>query len=157
MAALATIATLGLNILSAEQQARSQEKQNRAQFAANDASAAAQISELRRAGAIEEQRRQDLLDQELAARRARFAGRGIGPGDGSAAAVLGGLVQESKSASEEDAFLRGERIRELEGVRLARGRIDLLQAADARARGRLRTLQGGIPLSQRTGDSLFRR
>ncbi len=157
MAALATIATLGLNIFSAQQQARAQSKQNLAQFAANDAAAKAQIAALQRTGTIEEQRRRDLLEKETAARRARFAGRGLAASDGSAAAVLGGLAEESRLANREDAFLRNERIRELEAVRLARGRIDLLQAADARARGRLQTLQGGIPLLQRAGTSLFDR
>jgi len=157
MAALATIATLGLNIFSSQQQARAQSQQNLAQFAANDANAKAQIATLQRTGAIEEQRRRDLLEKETATRRARFAGRGLTSSDGSAAAVLGGLAEESKLANREDAFLRNERIRELEAVRLARGRIDLLQAADARARGRLRTLQGGIPLLQRAGTSLFNR
>ncbi|PCJ59371.1 MAG: hypothetical protein COA65_06315 [Rhodospirillaceae bacterium] len=157
MAALATIATLGLNIFSSQQQARAQSQQNLAQFAANDANAKAQIATLQRTGAIEEQRRRDLLEKETAARRARFAGRGLASSDGSAAAVLGGLAEESKLANREDAFLRNERIRELEAVRLSRGRIDLLQAADARARGRLRTLQRGIPLLQKAGTSLFDR
>lgn len=158
MAALASIATLGLNLVAAQQTARAQERQNLAQLAANDVAANAQIAELKRGGAIEEERRQSLLRQELAARRARFAGRGISPTEGSAAAVLGGLVAESEAGSEEDAFLRDAQIRDLENRRFARGRIDLLQAADARARGRLGTLRAGLPLLRDAGTlSLFDR
>lgn len=153
MAAFATIATLGLNILSAQQQVRAQEKQTQAQLSAADAATSAQISELQRSGEIEGQRRQDLLDKDLARRRARFAGRGLAPSDGSAAAVLSGLAEESRLAGEEDAFFRGERIRELERTRLEKGRLDLLQATDIRARQRLRTFQGGL----RAGTSLFNR
>ncbi|MCE2510394.1 MAG: hypothetical protein J4G10_05390 [Alphaproteobacteria bacterium] len=157
MAALATIATLGLNVLSAQQTARAQERQNLAQHAANDAAAQARIAELRRLGEVEELRREDALRQELAARRARFAGRGVSPTEGSAAAVLGGLAAESKQASLEDAYLRNAEIRDIQNARLSQGRINLLQAADAQARGRLRALQRGIPFSQSIGTSLLER
>ncbi|MGB1547121.1 MAG: hypothetical protein ACPHIA_01125 [Alphaproteobacteria bacterium] len=128
-----------------------------AQLAADDAAAQARIAEIKRLGTIEEQRREDLLRQELASRRAHFAGRGLSPAEGSAAAVLGGLVEESKQASAEDAYLRNAEIREIENARLARGRINLLQAANARARGGLQSLQRGIPFSYRLGTSLLER
>lgn len=157
MAALATIATLGLNVLSAQQTARAQERRNLAQLSADDAAARTRIDEIRRLGEIEEQRREGFLNQELAARRARFAGRGLSPTEGSAAAVLGGLVAESEQASSEDSFLRNAQIRDIENARLSRGRINLLQAADARARGQLQTLQRGLPLQRSARTSLFGR
>ncbi len=157
MAALATIATLGLNMFSAQQTARAQERQDLAQLSANDAAARIRIGELRRLGEIEEQPRKGFLSQALAARRARFAGRGLNPAEGSAAAVLGGLVAESKQAGAEDAFLRNAQIRDIENARLSRGRINLLQAAYARVRGRLQTLQRGVPLLRSAGTSLFGR
>jgi len=57
--------------------------------------------------AAEERKRQDLLKQQSATQRARFAGLGIGSGGGSSDAVLEGLRKRSEADAQDRATLKG--------------------------------------------------
>jgi len=57
--------------------------------------------------AAEERKRQDLLKQQSATQRARFAGLGIGSGGGSSDAVLDGLRKRSEADALDRATLNG--------------------------------------------------
>lgn len=122
--AIMTVIGLGLNAIQTQRQARA----GRAQIEAEATANAAEI-EVQRAAAQRE--REARLRRALAAQRARFAAGGLDPAQGSAAAVLGGLVAEAEREAEEDREQVNSRLGLLE--RRRRQRLDLLAAERDRA------------------------
>ena len=122
--AVMTVIGLGLNAIQAQRQARAARSQINAETAANAADV-----EVQRAATQRE--RDQRLRRALAAQRARFASGGLDPAQGSAAAVLDGLVAEAEREAEEDRNQVNSRLGLLE--RRRRQRLDLLAADRDRA------------------------
>lgn len=133
--AVMTAIGLGLDIVQRRRQAGAA----RAQIEEETAASAAEI-EARRAAA--EREREARLKRALAAQRARFAAGGLNPGQGSAAAVLEGLVAEAEREAEDDRERVNSRLGLLERNR--RRRLDLLAAE--RERGALDVFRRTLPL-----------
>lgn len=89
-----TILGAGLNIAQKQQQTRAARQ-------AADAQAGAQATQIEAARQAADRDREARLARTLASARARFAGRGLDPGQGSAAAVLDGLISESDQEAED--------------------------------------------------------
>ena len=122
--AVMTVIGLGLSAIQNQRQASAARSQIESEAAANAADV-----EASRAAA---QRDRDArLRRALAAQRARFAASGLDPGQGSAAAVLDGLVAEAEREAEEDREQANSRLGLLE--RRRRQRLDLLAADGDRA------------------------
>ena len=122
-AAMAVV-QLGLNAIQNRRQARASRDQI-------EADAAASTAELEASRAEAARERDARLRRALAAQRARFAAGGLDPAQGSAAAVLGGLVAEAEREAEEDRERVNSRLGLLE--RRRRRRLDLLAAEQERA------------------------
>jgi hypothetical protein len=120
-------------------------RRRRQESAARDraeAEAAASAAEIESQRAAAERERRARLDRALAAKRARFAAGGLDPGQGSAAAVLAGLVAEAEREAEEDREQAGFRLGALE--RRRRRQLDLLAAE--RERAALGAFRRALPL-----------
>ncbi|MEK7244437.1 MAG: hypothetical protein AAB223_00265 [Pseudomonadota bacterium] len=122
--AIMTVIGLGLNAIQTQRQA----KAGRAQVETEAAANAADV-ETQRAAA--EREREERLRRALATQRARFAAQGLDPAQGSAAAVLGGLVAEAEREAEEDREQVNSRLGLLD--RRRRRQLDLLSASGERA------------------------
>ena len=122
--AIMTVIDLGLNAIQNRRQAGAARAQIESEAAANAADV-----EARRAAAQRE--RDARLRRALATQRARFAAGGLDPAQGSAAAVLDGLVAEAERETEEDREQVNSRLGLLE--RRRRQRLDLLAADRDRA------------------------
>ncbi len=92
--AVMTVLGAGLSLVQKQQQASAARRTAEAQAGAQ----AAQIETARQAA---DRDREARLARALASARARFAGRGLDPGQGSAAAVLNGLIAESDQEAED--------------------------------------------------------
>lgn len=77
------------------------QNQTRAARQAADAQAGAQAAQIEVARQAADRDREARLARTLASARARFAGRGLDPAQGSAAAVLDGLISESDQEAED--------------------------------------------------------
>jgi hypothetical protein len=117
--AVMTAIGFGLNVVQRQRQAGAARAQIEAEAAAN----AAEVEAQRTAAARERDAR---LRRSLAAQRARFAASGLDPAQGSAAAVLDGLVAEAEREAEQDSDQVNSRLGLLE--RRRRRRLDLLAA-----------------------------
>ena len=83
-----TVVSQGMGMMQKQNQARAARQ-------AADAQAGAQAAQIEAARQAADRDREARLARTLASARARFAGRGLDPAQGSAAAVLDGLISES--------------------------------------------------------------
>lgn len=89
-----TVLSAGLNIAQKQHQGRAARQ-------AADAQAGAQAAQIEAARQAADREREARLARTLASARARFAGRGLDPAQGSAAAVLDGLISDSDQEAED--------------------------------------------------------
>lgn len=123
-AALMTAISTGLDVAQRRRQARAE----RSRIEADAAASAAELESSR----AEVARERDLrLQRALAAQRARFAASGLDSAQGSAAAVLQGLVNEAEREDEQDRERVNLRLGGLD--RRRRQRLDLLAAEQQRS------------------------
>ena len=128
--------------MSAMQLGMDMAQQNTAQAQAK-AEARAQTLQIQQTQEIQARQRQDQLRRALATQRARFGAQGIGAGDGSAEAALGGLEAEA-ARQEQDASSLGMRINRVNDDLEWQQRRSLLDASASRYRSAFSLMQRSL-------------
>ncbi len=116
-----TVLGAGLNLAQRQQQTRAARQ-------AAEAQAGARTAQIEAARQAADRDREARLARAMASARARFASRGLDPAQGSAAAVLGGLVSEADQEAE-DARIQAETRLGAVNARLNRPEPGLLESA----------------------------
>ena len=138
MSAMAPLLVAQLGLAAASQ--LQQFGQINAQEKAAKQAAQQQADQVRLAADIETRRRKDLLERASATARARFGARGLGD-DGSAGAVLGGLLADSERDGADRASLVNARLASIDRG-LGGNLLDLAQERDRRTISALRGWAG---------------
>jgi hypothetical protein len=133
-----TVVSMAFSAIGNAQASSAAESRAEAENQARQSEAQAQMSQLQAARDIEQNRRRQLLKEQLASQRARFGASGVDPNQGgSAGALMLGLVKkaEDEDKADEDAFnLKANSIQ----TRLAnQQRLNLLDSSSASAKAGL--------------------
>ena len=129
--------------MSAMQLGMDMAQQNTAQAQAK-AEARAQTLQIQQTQEIQARQRQDQLRRALATQRARFGAQGIGAGDGSAEAALGGLEAEAARQEQDASSLSGMRINRINDDLEWQQRRSLLDASASRYRSAFSLMQRSL-------------
>lgn len=109
-----------------------------------NASAEAQVDQIRQAQAVQSRDRAEQLKRALATQRARFGAQGLAAGGGSADAALAGLEAESQRQEDDSQAQAALRIGNIEDQAAYQQRRNLLSASSFAYRTGLSSFQRGI-------------